>query len=145
MNTLAPLALTFALACGARSDLPCPADGAAPRSDCAPLDADLGEAPRCQGIGLIWTSLEDDCIDDGGSSDVGDRLEVYCVDDVSRFCLSHEACPWRDGIAVAGDVTCSAAGLQTTYMANTINGCAGFEQHDLYCCSADGHISFTGC
>lgn len=133
----APLALTIALACGARSELPCP--------DCASPTADPGEAPRCQGTGQIWTSLEDDCIDDGGSSGAGDVLEVYCVDDVARFCLSHEDCPWRDGTIVAPDVTCSTAGLESTYMANTINGCAGFEQRDLYCCSPEGHIRFSGC
>ena len=84
-----------------------------------------------------------ECIDDGGSSEGDDSLEVYCVNDIARFCLSHEACPWRDGGTTSDEVTCSTSGLSGSYMANMIGGCVGGEGSDIYCCSAEGRIGLA--
>jgi hypothetical protein len=146
---VAPLAGALALGCG-RTNLPC-AQGIAPSDDCAldpeqyPAECDgaLAEAPSCEGTGRIWSST-DECIDDGASNGTGDLLEVYCVDNLARFCLSHEDCPWRDGGNTAGELSCSASGLSSSYMANMINGCPGWQGHDLYCCSTQGRIGFGG-
>lgn len=101
--------------------------------------------PPCQGSGLIFASVGDECIDDGGVSATGDALEVYCVNDIARFCLSGETCPWRDGVTTSDAVTCSTAGLSTTYFASARDTCGEWESHQRICCSATGQVSFTGC
>jgi hypothetical protein len=129
--------------CGAKTELPCGSpDCDIPASTDACDGAEEDRSP-CEGTGRIWASL-DDCIDDGGGADTGDLLEVYCVANIARFCLSHEDCPWRSGADVSDDKTCSHAGLTSSYMANTIRGCAGWESHRLYCCSPEGRMSFAG-
>jgi hypothetical protein len=139
---LAPLYLAVAIGCGARTDLPCRPDEKGPLEyTCNPCRDSVDAAPSCEGTGKIWSSL-DDCIDDGGTTDSGDLLEVYCVDGLARFCLSHEACPWRDGAATARDVSCSTSGLESTFMASAINGCHLWEDHDRLCCSEEGKIGF---
>src|SRR5580765_2768177 len=143
-------ALTLSLGCGARSDLPCagarcaaePQDSSGGGQTDARCAEALEVAPPCEGTGQIWVST-DACIDDGGSADIGDRLEVFCVNNIARFCLSHEACPWRDGGATSDAVTCSTSGLSSPYMASTRSGCAGWEGHNLYCCSAEGQIGLA--
>ena len=51
-------------------------------------------ASSCTGTGLIET-IEDNCIDDGGTSGADDTLEIYCKKNIPRFCLSKENCDWR--------------------------------------------------
>ena len=101
--------------------------------------------PPCQGTGLIFGSVGDDCIDDGGGSTTGDTLQIYCVNNTARFCLSGEACPWRDGQTTPDSVSCSTAGLATTYFASARDACGNWEGHPRICCSASGQVSFTGC
>jgi len=142
-----PLAVTLALGCGTRTDLPCAIDALPGRGDGIDYECDACEGAReeplsCQGAALIWTS-PDDCIDDGGSSGVGDLLEVYCVDAIARFCLSHEDCPWRTAPASTGAATCSTSGLESTFMATMIRGCDGFQGYDDYCCSPEGRIGVS--
>lgn len=100
---------------------------------------------NCTGTGRIFASIGDDCIDDGGGSAPGDTLEVYCVNDIARFCLSKEACPWRSGGSTSDAVTCSRSGLSSTYMASARNSCGVWQGHNRYCCSAAGRASFGGC
>jgi hypothetical protein len=69
---------------------------------------------------------------------------VYCVDNLARFCLSHEDCTWREGGTAADAVSCSASGLSSSYMAHMIKGCAGWQGHELYCCLPGGRIGFGG-
>lgn len=101
--------------------------------------------PPCQGTGLMFASVGDECIDDGGGSATGDTLMVYCVNDIARFCLSGEACPWRDGQTTPDTVTCSNAGLSSTYFASARDTCGNWESHPRICCSASGQVSFSGC
>lgn len=49
----------------------------------------------CEGIGKIDT-IPDQCIDDGGANGGSDNLEIYCYNNLIRFCLSNESCPWRE-------------------------------------------------
>lgn len=113
--------------------------------------ADAGKPPSsqsqqpCQGVGLIWASVGDKCIDDGGQSDKDDDLQVFCVNNIARFCLSKEACPWRDGGVTADDVTCSTAGLASTYFVSSRQACGEWEGHQRICCSPTGQVSFSGC
>jgi hypothetical protein len=138
---LGALVVAMAAACGARSDIcvdaPCPdGDEVDPARAC---DRALTEPPPCTGSGLVAT-LPDECIDDGGDNATGDTLEVYCAGGIARFCLSYEDCPWRAGISTSDVLTCSTSGLGSSYMANTINGCRGWEGFDVYCCSSDGRM-----
>ncbi len=115
----------------------------------APLDGgkcvlDPDQYP-CEGNGLVWAKLDDPCIDDGGGNGADDILEIYCQNGIARFCLSHEACPWRGGGTTSDDITCSRAGLGSDYLASVHPGCQGWEGHDLYCCSPSAKISFSGC
>lgn len=48
----------------------------------------------CAGNGFIG-SICDDMISDGGDSGSNDDIEVYCIDRITRICLTHELCPWR--------------------------------------------------
>ena len=138
------LALLAVMGCGARTDLPC-FDEPCPRPDEDELahqsecEASLVDPPACTGTGLIAT-LEDDCIDDGGNGDTGDTLEIFCVSGIARFCLSHEACPWRSGVATPDQLTCSSSGLGSAYMASTIHECSGWQGHHLFCCTPDGRV-----
>lgn len=108
-----------------------------------------GPAPdpaiACTGTGLIWQSVGDKCIDDGGQSDEDDDLQIYCVNNIARYCLSKEACPWRSGQPTSDAVTCSRAGLAGTYLASPRQACGVFQGHNRFCCSAAGQISFSGC
>jgi hypothetical protein len=137
---------------------PCTGSGAPNAETCNAVDDDcngklddVGDGgscvtgPPCQGTGLIFASVGDECIDDGGGSATGDVLQVYCVNDIARFCLSGEACPWRDGQVTADSVTCSSAGLASTYFASARDACGDWEGHPRICCSASGEVSFTGC
>ena len=115
-----------------------------------PGGADAGQpippgAVPCQGSGLVFTSIGDKCIDDGGQSAEDDDLQVFCVNNIARFCLSKEACPWRDGLPTANDVTCSTAGLNSNYFASARSACGDWQGHPRICCSANGHASFSGC
>jgi hypothetical protein len=156
-SRLALLAVALMFGCGARSDLPCAlapsmAEGcvAAERKDGDPDSGPVADvcnrafesAPPCEGTGQIWVST-DECIDDGGTNEGGDLLEVYCVNNIARFCLSHEACPWRAGGTTSDEVTCGASGLSGGYMANTVGGCMAWEAHDLFCCSPEGRIGLA--
>lgn len=153
---LALIALVAALGCGARTNLPCPApaDKADEKGFCDTEDLEpdpepdpnrcetsVPDAPSCVGTGLIWKA-PDECVDDSGDSAVGDQLEVYCVDGSARFCLSLEACPWRDGMSMGESGSCSPSGLGGEHMATMINDCVGWEGHAVYCCSPDGRIGF---
>lgn len=133
--------LVFMLGCGARAELLCGDEDCSPPPTETSRDeecsGELAPAPPCDDRGLVF-SLPDECLDDGGNTDVGDVLEVYCIDGQARFCLSHESCPWRDGSI--DSASCSRGGLASTYMANTINECSGWLDHELYCCSMDGEI-----
>jgi len=93
----------------------------------------------CVGEGLVHT-VPDACMDDGGTSGIGDALEVYCCDGTSRFCLSGEACPWRAGYT-DDFATCSRAGLATDYLAST--SCSEWKGHRDYYCGPDGQIRFV--
>jgi hypothetical protein len=104
----------------------------------------VDEGPDCTGQGLIAV-IDDPCIADGGTSDKDDALEIYCVNGSARFCLSKEACPWRDGQPTSDAVSCSTSGLASSWMATVLEGCAGWQGHEQFCCSADGKISFAGC
>ena len=141
------LVLALVAACGARTDLPCfdepcPTPEEEEQARAAACEVAQWEAPACTGSGLIAT-LEDGCIDDGGSTEGGDVLEIFCVAGLARFCLSHESCPWRSGGSTDDELTCSRGGLEADFMARTIHGCAGWEGHDLFCCSADGRIGLA--
>jgi hypothetical protein len=141
---LLPLSFTL-LACGARTEI----EGAAearnkesPERACNEEGVFTDEPPPCEGSGLIFT-VTDECIDDGGSASGDDSLEVYCIHNIARFCLSNEQCLWRGGTTSEDPRTCSRSGLKTDYMANTRKGCAGFDNHEWYCCSSEGRISFA--
>ena len=103
----------------------------------------INDAGACSGSGLIAT-VPDDCMDDGGGTGIDDALEVYCFDAVPRFCLSGEACPWRDGGGSSDDrATCSRAGLDAggeLFMAHA--WCNQWQGHEWYVCGDDGQISF---
>jgi hypothetical protein len=106
-------------------------------------------AASCSGSGLVAT-VPDDCMDDGGANAAGDSLEIYCFEQVPRFCLSGESCPWRDHSPRSDDGrTCSHAGLgidgsggpqDHDYMAHA--WCSQWQGHQWYDCSPDGKISF---
>jgi len=82
----------------------------------------------CSGNGLIHT-ISDGCMDDWGQSSVGDKLEVYCVSGISRFCLSGESCPWRPQPSSAQ--TCSMSGLGSAFMATaSCNQYFGYSQYN---------------
>ena len=105
----------------------------------------------CTGSGSIAV-IADECMDDGGKNAVGDALEVYCVDGTARFCLSGEACPWRNGTPAHDDgATCSRAGLGAPaqeadlgpdFMAH-VGDCTGWQGHEWYFCDADAQIHFA--
>jgi hypothetical protein len=99
-----------------------------------------GDSLACSGEGLIYV-VPDECINDGGFSAGGDSLELYCCADTVRFCLSGEACPWREG-CVDQDTTCSRAGLESDYLANA--WCSEWQGHFDYFCSPEGRIYFDG-
>ncbi|MDB4932297.1 MAG: uncharacterized protein JWM10_4781, partial [Myxococcaceae bacterium] len=100
-------------------------------SGCVPL--------ACVGTGLIQT-IPDGCVDDGGSSSGGDGLQVYCVNNIARFCLTGEACPWRGGGSTSDAVTCSRAGLGSDFMARA--SCSQWNGRTNYSCDVAGRIFF---
>jgi len=82
----------------------------------------LAELFSCTGSGLVRT-ISDDYMDDWGNTSSGDGLEIYCQAGKSRFCLSGEACMWRNGgtsgVNGAGnDITCDISGLGDESMAS---------------------------
>ena len=96
--------------------------------------------------------VPDACMDDGGANGVDDALEIYCVNGISRFCLSGETCPWRNGAPSHDDgTTCSRAGLGTAtpesdqygldFMAHA--SCKQWNGQELYYCDASGQIHFA--
>lgn len=94
----------------------------------------------CTGSGLVYT-IPDGCMDDGGASSGGDALQVFCVDGISRFCLSGEACPWRSGQVTSQTQSCSHSGLSgSNYMASA--GCSRWNGHANYYCDSAGRIYF---
>ena len=92
----------------------------------------------CSGNGHVLT-IPDGCINDGGGSSGGDALQVFCCYGIARFCLSGEACPWRNGCVQTND-TCSRAGLSSDYMANA--WCSYFKGHANYYCNTNKQIYF---
>ncbi len=96
---------------------------------------------NCTGSGKIF-EIPDPCMNDGGIDYVGDSLEIYCVCNIARFCLSGEACPWRDSTSDTVDDgrTCSTAGLTSSYMANA--WCHLWRDHADYNCCYNGYIGF---
>ncbi|MEZ4406047.1 MAG: hypothetical protein R3A52_06195 [Polyangiales bacterium] len=94
----------------------------------------------CTGTGLV-ANIPDGCIDDGGASAGGDALQVYCVNGISRFCLSGEACPWRSGQVTADTQTCSRSGLSSNnFMARA--SCQAWNGRINYYCDAQSRIYF---
>lgn len=95
----------------------------------------------CTRTGKIF-EVPDACLDDGGINGVGDSLEIYCVCNRARFCLSGEACPWRNMEANITDDgrTYSRAGLTSPYMANA--WCNLWQNYTNYNCCYDGFIGF---
>lgn len=111
---------------------------AAPQNTCATASTfDLA----CNGSGIIF-EIPDACMDDGGIHSAGDSMEVYCVCNLARFCLSGESCPWRNMNDSTPDIglTCSRAGLTSSYMANA--WCNLWNNHTNYNCCYDGFIGF---
>lgn len=99
------------------------------------------DAAHCTGSGLVFT-VPDACMDDGGMSGGGDNLEVYCVAGRARFCLSHEACPWRTALVDTAQ-TCERSGLTPaypTYMASA--WCELWKGKQFYECDTTGQIFF---
>lgn len=92
----------------------------------------------CNGNGHIQT-IPDGCINDGGMSAGGDALQVFCCFGIARFCLSGEACPWRNGCVESND-TCSRAGLGSDFMADAF--CGSFEGHQHFYCNSQNQIYF---
>ncbi len=95
----------------------------------------------CKGKGKIF-EIPDPCMNDGGIDYVGDSLEIYCICNRARFCLSGEACPWRNVTTNIEDngQTCSQAGLTSSYMANA--WCNLWRNHANYNCCPGGFIGF---
>jgi hypothetical protein len=80
--------------------------------------ASCGPSVPAGSSNALVLDVPDDCINDTGITAVGDSLEVYCLDNVMRFCLSGESCPWRDGTSPPTDSTCSPSGLWNPAMAS---------------------------
>jgi hypothetical protein len=102
---------------------------------------DTEEARTCVGSGLVQL-IPDDCVGDGGLSVGGDSIEVYCVNGISRFCLSGEGCPWRNALIDTPE-TCSRAGLDPahpTFLAEAI--CQQWKGIRNYECDANGRVFF---
>jgi hypothetical protein len=107
-------------------------------------------ALKCTGTGRIAT-IPDECMDDGGAGAAGDSLEVYCVNHLARFCLSGEACPWRDGAPATDDgATCSRSGLDDPSAERDQYGdgflthawCSQWHHHGWYYCDQNLDVSF---
>ncbi len=95
----------------------------------------------CNGTGKIF-EIPDPCMNDGGVDAVGDSLEIYCVCNRARFCLSGEKCPWRNMKHDMKDdgKTCSRDGLPSSYMANA--WCNLWQNQTNFNCCYDGYIGF---
>ena len=105
-----------------------------------------GSDDACTGTGLVWT-VPDDCMDDGGDTGVGDSMEVYCVHGRARFCLSGEACPWRDDPTFDDGTTCSRSGIGLSphdegadFMTHA--WCSQWRAHEWTYCAPDGQAYF---
>jgi hypothetical protein len=112
------------------------------RVRCGPTAADGSN-------GSLVLDVPDGCINDSGESAAGDSLEVYCVDDVMRFCLSGEMCPWRGGLAPPTESTCSPSGLLDPEMATIFmqGDCRQGLDAAAVCCYPNGVavLSQTSC
>lgn len=106
---------------------------------------DIRPELRCSGNGLIF-NVPDGCLDDGGKSSQGDSLQVYCCNEMARFCLSGEACQWRGGcpsIDADNHQTCSRSGLglfndwMATAKCNFYNGL------QMFYCNEKGDVRFS--
>ncbi len=95
------------------------------------------DALECTGDGLI-NVVADECMHDGGSSAMGDSLEVYCYHGTARFCLSGEECTWRGAPAGVREETCSRAGLDDEWMATA--WCEGWSGFHEFGCTEPGQI-----
>lgn len=95
----------------------------------------------CTGTGKIFV-IPNECIDDGGINAIDDSLEIYCVCNRARFCLSGETCPWRNVTKSIVDDgrTCSRAGLTSSFMANA--WCKLWNNRKKYNCCYDGFLGF---
>lgn len=111
-----------------------------------PLTTSLDEG--CAGAGLV-SCVPDAAIGDTGYNSAGDCLEVYCVNNKTRVCLTGEKCPWREDDNMSAqeygqafqfsgdmdetlDMTCSPYGLKfngenATKMVYDENGTAPFQ------------------
>jgi hypothetical protein len=106
--------------------------------DCDEVVDDGGAGYCCTGTGLVH-KISDGCMSDNGLTMPGDSLEVYCVDSVARFCLSGEACPWREGAPAAGsDQTCEHSGLSNDVMATA--SCELWAGNTTYTCDASENV-----
>ena len=94
----------------------------------------------CSGIGLIG-SIADGCLDDGGSTSGTDNLEIYCYNNITRFCLSGEACQWRAAFPSTDDgTTCESSGLSSDYMATAL--CGDWNGYTDFTCNSSEQIGF---
>jgi hypothetical protein len=93
----------------------------------------------CTGSGLIHT-ISDGCMDDGGGSSGGDKLEVYCFEEIARFCLSGESCHWSTLPSTDDGTTCDGSGLSSDYMADAT--CDLWNSHANYYCDSNEDIYF---
>lgn len=101
--------------------------------DCAD-PACSGGAYCCTGSGLVHT-ISNSCADDFGTTASSDEVEVYCCNGQARFCLSNEACPWRNGCVDVVE-TCSRSGLPGDMLATAT--CEKWQGISTYGCNADG-------
>jgi hypothetical protein len=97
------------------------------------------ESLACTGSGLIHV-ISDGCINDGGGSSGGDAVQVYCVNNIARFCLSGEACPWRSSPTFDDGSTCERSGLGSDYMANA--WCEQWNGYGNYYCTSSEDAYF---
>jgi len=93
----------------------------------------------CTGVGKVHT-ISNSCNNDFGTSGSSDVVEVYCCDGQARFCLSGEACPWRNG-CITSDKTCSHAGLSGDILATAT--CQKWDNISTYGCSPDEQAVLT--
>jgi len=102
-------------------------------------------AHNCQGQGRIATYPDNEVFTDKGTSAAGDSLEFYCCWNVTRICLSYEACPWRSncGAATVESTvqTCSRAGIPSGEMLMA-SGRHGGKTYSI-ACNAQSQASYT--
>ena len=104
------------------------------------LNSPPSEGDECMGTGLVYV-IPNPNINDGGTTTGWDDFEVYCYQGIARWCLSGEACPWRNDITSSSDKTCSNAGLGSDWMATVIWGDKKWNDYSSYYCNAEGQKS----